>query len=116
MLEISKLGYKQIGSKLKCKKGNIVNKEDRIEGDTGHANRVDYIPRNSSDSRKLNSSECAIRCNKYSECNFFFYSTNSFCDLFKSCDNKRDAPKPGLLYQKGRISKLNTYKLGMKSL
>ena len=85
---------------------------------SGHVNRVDYRPRDSKENvdpefkKRIDMKECGDLCNRYTNCSFFFYNVDRFCDLFEFCDGKFGpirAGNPGTTYQKiisGKISYL----------
>ena len=84
------------------------NKKCNIGGKTrdikfaGHLNRVDYRPRIRF-GPSLDVFGCADLCGDNDNCKFFYFNTQSFCDLFESCSGKFEpvyARHNGTIYQK----------------
>ena len=50
--------------------------------------------------RGSDESECRRRCDYNGECMFYFYSSNKWCVLYSSCDEKRTTGAPGKTLKK----------------
>ena len=43
---------------------------------------------------------CQIVCDADAQCNFFFWSIEKLCAMFKTCDGLRKGEQPGTIYAK----------------